>query len=223
MFGRIVARYDLMNRVMTFGLDVGWRRAAIEALNPADSVVLDIGTGTGDLALAAARAGARRVVGVDFVAEMVASAQEKVTVAGQSKLVSFAVGDAMILPFADESFDGIVNGFLLRNVADLDATFRELFRVLKPGGRLVCLEITHPPRALAPFFGLYFGRIVPLLGAVLTKESAAYRYLPESLAPLPAPDRLASMLHNVGLEQVHYRRLGMGTVALHVGQRPERP
>lgn len=220
MFGRIVARYDLMNRVMTFGMDVGWRRAAIAALAPAGLLVLDVGTGTGDLALGVARAGARRVIGVDFVEEMLVSARRKIAAGGQSDWITLAVGDAMGLPFPDASFDGIVNGFLLRNVSDLDGAFREFVRLLKPGGRLVCLEITHPPRVLAPLFSVYFGRVVPILGSLLTGESNAYRYLPESLGPLPDARCLATMLQEAGLEDVSFRRLGMGTVAVHVGRRP---
>ncbi len=220
MFRRIVSRYDLMNRVMTFGLDAGWRRAAIAALAPAGSLILDVGTGTGDLALGVARAGARKVIAVDFVEEMLVSAQRKVAVGGQVDRVALAVGDAMGLPFPDGSFDGIINGFLLRNVADLAGALREFVRLLKPGGRLVCLEITHPPRILAPLFGVYFGQLIPILGSIVTGESSAYRYLPESLVPLPAANRLATMLREAGLEGVTFRRLGMGTVAVHVGSRP---
>ena len=220
MFGRIVNRYDLMNMVMTFGMDAAWRRTAIDELAPAGKRVLDVGTGTGDLALGVARAGASQVVGVDFVEAMLVSARRKVLAAGPPNRIALAVGDAMGLPFPDSSFDGIINGFLLRNVADLDGALREFVRVLKPGGRLVCLEITHPPRLLAPFFTIYFGQIVPILGSILTGETSAYRYLPASLAPLPDPPRLAARLRAAGLENVSFRRLGLGTVAVHVGNRP---
>ena len=223
MFGKIVLRYDLMNRVMTFGLDVGWRRAAIAALAPADALILDVGTGTGDLALGVSLAGARRVIGVDFVEGMLRSAHRKTIAAKQGQRIELAVGDAMGLPFPDETFDGIINGFLLRNVSDLDGAFREFVRVLKPGGRLVCLEITHPPRLVASLFGLYFGHFVPLIGSLLTGESHAYRYLPLSLGPLPNADQLAKMMEQAGLERVLVRRLGFGTVALHVGSRPTPP
>ncbi|HLZ07624.1 MAG TPA: ubiquinone/menaquinone biosynthesis methyltransferase, partial [Chloroflexota bacterium] len=219
MFGRIVARYDLMNRLMTFGQDASWRRAAIADLEPAGALVLDIGAGTGDLALGALKAGALRVVGVDFVDSMLASARTKLLSAGYRNRIAFAIGDALSLPFPDASFDGVVNGFLLRNVADLDGALREFARVLRPGGRLVCLEITHAPPALAPFFAVYFGRIIPILGSIVTGESAAYQYLPESLAPLPNPDHLSSMLRESGFDRVSYRRLGLGTVAIHVAVR----
>jgi demethylmenaquinone methyltransferase/2-methoxy-6-polyprenyl-1,4-benzoquinol methylase len=221
MFGRIVSRYDLMNKVMTFGMDGAWRDEAISELAPAGKKILDVGTGTGDLALGVARAGANLVIGVDFVEPMLMSARKKVRSAGRANLVGLAVGDAMGLPFPDASFDGIINGFLLRNVADLDGALREFVRVLKPGGRLVCLEITHPPRLLAPLFQVYFGEVVPLLGAILSSQASAYRYLPASLAPLPDSPHLAARLRDAGLVNVSFRRLGLGTVALHQGSRPQ--
>jgi demethylmenaquinone methyltransferase / 2-methoxy-6-polyprenyl-1,4-benzoquinol methylase len=220
MFSRIVARYDGMNRLMTFGLDGGWRRAAAQAVGLDHGLALDVGTGTGDLAVALANCGANQVIGADFVGEMLAVARAKVNARSIVGSVSLVGADALRLPFRDETFDGVVNGFLLRNVADLPAVLRELVRVLKPGGRLVCLEITHPAGPLAPFLGLYFARVVPRLGALVTGEGAAYEYLPASLGPLPDVQRLAGLLVAAGLVSVRYRRLGLGTVALHVGQKP---
>jgi demethylmenaquinone methyltransferase / 2-methoxy-6-polyprenyl-1,4-benzoquinol methylase len=220
MFSQIVARYDVMNRLMTFGLDGGWRRAAAQAVDLDHGLVLDVGTGTGDLAIALAHCGANQVIGADFVREMLAVARAKVSARPLAGAVTFVTADALQLPFRDETFDGVVNGFLLRNVADLPSALRELVRVLKPGGRLVCLEITHPAGPLGPFLGLYFDRVVPRLGALVTGEGAAYRYLPASLGPLPNVQRLAGLLVAAGLVSVRYRRLGLGTVALHVGQKP---
>jgi demethylmenaquinone methyltransferase/2-methoxy-6-polyprenyl-1,4-benzoquinol methylase len=219
MFARIVPRYDLMNALMSLGMDHRWRRAAARAAEPAGRIALDVGTGTGDLAFALADAGSKRVVGVDFCEEMLAAARSKagrVGVAG----VTFIAGDALALPFPDGTFDCVVSGFVLRNVADLRAALDEMVRVLKPGGSFVCLEITHPPRLLAPFFSVYFGWFVPLLGAVVGHDRAAYRYLPRSLGPLPTAERLAAMLTETGLTAVRVRRLGLGTVALHIGRRP---
>ncbi|MGH2458336.1 MAG: ubiquinone/menaquinone biosynthesis methyltransferase [Chloroflexota bacterium] len=222
MFARIVPRYDAMNTIMTGGLHRRWRRAAAGLAEPRGAVALDVGSGTGDLALALARAGARRVIGVDFCAEMLSVARAKAKAAALDSTVSFAVGDALRLPFPDRSFDRVVNGFLLRNVADLPGALAEMARVLKPGGRLVCLEITHPPAAVAPFARLYFGLVVPLLGAAITGEADAYRYLPASLAPLPNVQRLARMLTDAGFVDVRAQRLGFGTVALHQGLRSPR-
>lgn len=219
MFARIVPRYDAMNTIMTFGLHRRWRRVAARLAEPRGAVALDLGSGTGDFALDLAGAGARRVIGVDFCEEMLVVARAKARVARLDSSVTFAVGDALRLPFPDRSFDRVVNGFLLRNVADLPGALAEMARVLKPGGRLVCLEITHPPAAVAPFANLYFGSVVPLLGAAITGETDAYRYLPASLAPLPDIQRLARMLTDAGFVDVRARRLGFGTVALHVGTR----
>lgn len=219
MFARIVPRYDRLNRLMTLGQDQLWRRAVARQIGGRVGWALDVGTGTGDLALALASQPGVAVVGVDFVEAMLEVASRKARV-GSAGVVSFAAADALALPFADATFDWVTNGFLLRNVADLTAALAEMVRVLRPGGRLLCLEITHPPAALAPFFGLYFGRVVPLLGALIAGAPQAYQYLPASLGPLPAADRLAALLREAGLVNVSYRRLGLGTVALHVGEKP---
>ena len=222
MFGRIVPRYDLMNRIMTGGLDRRWRRRTAAAVRPAGARALDLATGTGDLALALVDAGARLVVGADFTLGMLAAAQLKVAPDPQppdrpSGRVVLCAGDALRLPFADDAFDCAVNGVLLRNVADLPRALAELHRVLAPGGRLGCLEITHPPTALRPFFRLYFDGLVPIMGRLIAGDAAAYRYLPDSLRPFPTADRLARMLAAVGFADVRYQRLGLGTVALHTG------
>ncbi len=221
MFGRIAHRYDLMNALMTFGMDSRWRAAAARAAQPAGGIALDLATGTGDLALALVGAGARRVAGVDFSLEMLARAQAKVAGSHDHQgRIGLLAGDALRLPFADEAFDCATNGFLLRNVVDLPATFSELWRVLKPGGRLVCLEITHPPAALAPLFRLYLEGAVPIVGGLVSGDPTAYRYLPASLRPFPDSRRLAELLRDAGFSDVHYRLLGLGTVALHVAIRP---
>jgi demethylmenaquinone methyltransferase/2-methoxy-6-polyprenyl-1,4-benzoquinol methylase len=207
-----------MNRIMTFGLDAGWRRAAVALAQPMGAVVLDVGTGTGDFALALRGAGARQVIGIDFVQEMLVVAQRKADNRVDGG-ISWANADAMVLPFQDARFDSVTNAFVLRNVANLPAAVAEMVRVLRPGGRLVCLEITHPPKWLRPAFGLYFGRVVPIIGALFTGEGNAYQYLPASLAPLPEASRLAEILRDAGLGDVTYRRLGFGTVAVHVGTR----
>lgn len=222
MFARIVSRYDLMNALMTGGMDRRWRNAAASAASPRGGLALDVGAGTGDLTFALVRAGAARAVGVDFCEEMLAVAREKARSQVPDGSASFLAADALNLPFPDRAFDCVTSGFLLRNVANLQSALVEMTRVLRPGGRLVCLEITHPPMLFAPVFGLYFRDVVPLVGAVVTGEAAAYRYLPASLGPLPDARRLATLLVEAGLTNVHYRHLGLGTVALHVGTRVER-
>jgi demethylmenaquinone methyltransferase / 2-methoxy-6-polyprenyl-1,4-benzoquinol methylase len=211
MFDRISPVYDAMNRVMTAGLDRRWRRLAASAVVQPGDRVLDACCGTGDLALAAAEAGGR-VTGLDFSSAMLERARRK------SREIEWVEGDLTALPFADASFDAVTVGFGIRNVPDLDVGLVELARVLRPGGRIACLEITRPRGALRPFFGLWFDRVVPLLGRVLP-GGAAYTYLPASVRRFPGPADLASAFRRVGFEDVTWRLLAGGIVALHVGRR----
>ena len=218
MFARIVGRYDMMNRLMTGGRDVVWRReAARRALgaDAGDGRALDVATGTGDLALALAEAGARFVVGLDFVTPMVRAASVK---ARAHPGTAFVVGDALCLPFADGQFDACTVAFGLRNMADYEAALREMVRVLRPGGRFVCLELTPFRRpVLGRLFRWYFTQLVPLVGGILSGDQEAYRYLPRSVTAFPAADALAGLMRQTGLTDVSYRLLGGGAVALHVG------
>ena len=224
MFARIVPRYDLVNHLMTMGLDRRWRREAVAIARPAGAFALDIATGTGDLALELARQGARRVVGADFCADMLTAAVAKAARTGADGKIAFAAGDATRLPFHDDTFDCIVNGFMLRNVTDLPTVFGELARVLKPGGRLACLDLTPPRGPMHGLFGFYIGRIVPLLGGAVSGHYFAYRYLGQSLRPHPDADTMAGIMRAAGLGEVGYRLTGFGTVAIHYavkrGQRP---
>jgi len=219
MFAGIVPRYDLINTLMTLGLDRRWRRATVAMVEPAAGVALDIATGTGELAFELARAGAREVVGADFCYEMVAAAVRKSSRTAAGGQISFVTGDAMALPFADATFDCIVNGFMLRNVGDLPTTFAELCRVLKPGGRLACLDLTPPRGPLQRFFGLYIAAVVPLLGVVVGRKFGAYRYLYQSLTIHPDADRVAAMMRAAGFATAEYRLTGFGTVAIHLGRK----
>jgi demethylmenaquinone methyltransferase/2-methoxy-6-polyprenyl-1,4-benzoquinol methylase len=210
MFDRISPVYDAMNRVMTAGLDRRWRRLTAEAVVAPGDEVLDACCGTGDLALAAERAGGR-VTGLDFSERMLERARRK------SESVRWVRGDALALPFADGSFDAATVGFGIRNVDDLEAGLRELARVLRPGGRLGCLEITRPRGLLKPFFRLWFDGLVPLAGKVLP-GGAAYTYLPASVRRFPGPDDLAELMRRAGFEDVRWRLLGGGIVALHTAR-----
>lgn len=217
MFARISRRYDLMNRIMTLGQDQRWRRmvVALCALPPGGRL-LDVATGTGDIAFIARRLRPDvEVVGVDFTWEMMAVGRTK---AGSPE-VRFVQGDALALPFADNSFDAACSGFMMRNVVDIAQAFAEQRRVVRPGGRVVCLEITHP--RFGPWrrlFHLYFFHVVPFIGGLVSGHRDAYTYLPHSTLPFPDADSLADIMRRVGLRNVRYRRLMLDTVAIHVGE-----
>lgn len=215
MFSRISPQYDRMNRLMTAGLDGRWRRAAVAAAEPRGADVLDIGCGTGDLSAEFRRAGAGSVIGADFSGDMLALAQAK---AGGGDWLQ---ADALRLPFADGSFDAVASAFVLRNLVDLPAAFAEMLRVLRPGGRIAALDITHPPPG--PFGDLLrfgFEQGVTRLAGILSGQGRAYRYLPGSLAGYPPARELSRMIETAGAADVRCRRFSGGMVALHVGRKP---
>ncbi|MHB8630675.1 MAG: ubiquinone/menaquinone biosynthesis methyltransferase [Candidatus Limnocylindria bacterium] len=218
MFDRIAARYDFLNRVLSFGTDIGWRRRAIARAGIApDLAVLDVGAGTGDLSFAAASRGAR-VVSVDLSAGMLAVLSRRATAAQRSRIQPL-VGTAEALPLPDACVDRIVTGFTVRNVGDLDRAFAEFRRVLGPGGRAIVLELSHPPSAaFAGLYALYFDRIAPAVAALLGGDREAYRYLPRSLQPFPDAERLAALLRAAGFARVSYERLTFGIAAIHVAE-----
>ncbi|MCP9485645.1 MAG: bifunctional demethylmenaquinone methyltransferase/2-methoxy-6-polyprenyl-1,4-benzoquinol methylase UbiE [Gaiellaceae bacterium MAG52_C11] len=209
MFDRIAPVYDLMNRAMTLGLDQRWRRLAVRlSVRPGDRV-LDACCGTGDLAVAAQRAGAD-VVGLDFSTAMLERARRK------APELEWIQGDLLELPFEDASFDAATVGFGVRNVSDLERGIGELRRVLRPGGRLAILEITTPRGALKPFYKLWFDVLIPLAGRALP-GGKAYTYLPASVRRFPGPEALAILIERHGFTGVEFRRLAGGIVALHTG------
>jgi demethylmenaquinone methyltransferase/2-methoxy-6-polyprenyl-1,4-benzoquinol methylase len=209
MFDRISPVYDVMNRTMTMGLDQRWRRAAVAAVVRPGDRVLDICCGTGDVAVAALRAGGR-VTGLDFSERMLERARRK------SADVEWVQGDALALPFEDGSFDAATAGFGVRNLDDLERGLAELRRVLRTGGRVAILEITRPSGLLAPFYRLWFDGLVPLLGKLLPGGSA-YTYLPASVRRFPRPEELAGLLRAAGFEDVRWKTFAGGIVALHIG------
>jgi len=222
MFDRVAGVYDLMNTAMTAGLHHRWRaRAADRAeLRPGDAA-LDACCGTGDLALELARRVGPEgtVVGCDFSEPMLELAREK---AARLRLeqVRFEWADALRLPYPNESFDAATVGFGARNLADLERGLEELVRVLRPGGRLVILEITQPRRApLSSFYSLWFDRIVPLLGTI-AGDRDAYSYLPRSVKRFPSPEGLATLMAAAGLERIRGLIMAGGIIAVHSGARP---
>jgi demethylmenaquinone methyltransferase/2-methoxy-6-polyprenyl-1,4-benzoquinol methylase len=222
MFDGIARRYDAVNRLMTAGQDVRWRRRAAEALAPLRAgALLDLGCGTGDLALAMkALYPARPIVGFDLSRGMLAVAQTKVLRAGPDA-IGLAQGDALRLPFADGAFSGAASAFVVRNVADLQACLREVGRVLAPGAVFALLEITRPRGGPSgSLFGLYFKRVVPVIGAAVSGRPTAYRYLPRSVDRFLTADELAGAMRVAGFLDVRVHRFFPGPVALLLGRRP---
>jgi demethylmenaquinone methyltransferase / 2-methoxy-6-polyprenyl-1,4-benzoquinol methylase len=224
MFAGIATRYDLMNRVMTLGLDGRWRRlAAAEALLGDGGSALDACCGTGDLTLSLAALWPRSsVIGLDFTEAMLQVARKK---AGRRPdlyaRVSFMRGDLLDLPFADDRFAAVTVGWGVRNVPDVRRAFVEMARVTVPGGRVVCLESTMaPPGAERSVQGAWMGHVVPRLGRAVTGDPRAYAYLPASVAAFPDAVELSAIMSDAGLVGIRYRRLGLGAVALHVGEVP---
>jgi len=211
MFDRIAPVYDVMNRLMTAGLDRRWRRFTVEAVVRPGDRVLDGCCGTGDLAVAARHAGAGEVVGLDFSEPMLERARRK------SAEIEWIRGDLLELPFPDASFDAATVGFGIRNVSDLEAGLRELRRVLRPGGRLGVLEITRPRGWLRPFFRLWFDVLVPVVGKIVP-GGQAYAYLPASVRRFPGPEELAAAVERAGFGEVRFRLLAGGIVALHTAE-----
>jgi demethylmenaquinone methyltransferase/2-methoxy-6-polyprenyl-1,4-benzoquinol methylase len=235
MFARIAHRYDLMNRVMTGGQDVRWRQLMVcEAALPPGGCFLDVATGTGDVAFEVLRQAGRDtlsaratkleegldpkgqplVVGVDFTLPMMLVGQ----VRAEGRPVHWAAADTLCLPFPDDTFHAVASGFLMRNVIDVPAALAEQTRVTRPGGRVLVLDVPRPPdTAWGSVFRFYFHQVVPRLGGLISGQRDAYMYLPRSADSFLRPDELAAVMELVGLHDVRYQMLMLGTVALHVG------
>lgn len=219
MFGRIARRYNLMNRLMTFGQDMRWRRFVIrQAQLPPGGKLLDLATGTGDIALEARRTdGQAQIIGADFSLPMMLVGRQD-----SRGEIQWCAADALDLPFPTESFDAVTSGYLMRNVIDISRALQEQMRVLKSGGRIVILDTSPPPNnLLRPFILLHLKFVIPLLGRIVAgKEAAeAYRYLPESTQAFKTPEELATIMRATGLEEVHYRTFMFGTMAVHWGRK----
>ena len=219
MFTRIARRYDLMNSLMTGGRHHAWRgRVAAAAAEAPAGPALDLATGTADLAIALRRRNpGRLVVGADFSDGMLQVARGKLD-AGRVARIPLLAADALALPFRDGAFACVMSAFLLRNLEDLGRGLAEMRRVTARGGRVITLDIVRPAQPLwGAVFGAYFNHVVPAIGAFVAGDRQAYTYLPQSVDSFVTPDELAELMEDVGLRDVTYRRLGLGTIALHVG------
>ena len=225
MFARIAGRYDLLNHLLSGNIDQHWRRIAARRLKAAltgdGDRVLDVACGTGDLSLVLAEETGARIVGTDFCRPMLLIAAKKS--ADRALQIPFIEGDALRLPFAGESFDAVSIAFGLRNLSSVEGGLKELWRVLKPGGRAAILEFSRPVvpgfRAL---FQFYFARVLPRIGGLVSGSRQAYEYLPDSVRRFPDQGRLARMMRHEGFGQVEYQNLTGGIAALHLGTRPPR-
>lgn len=216
LFDGIAGRYRLMNTIMTLGRDGAWRRRVVaEARLQAGGSLLDIATGTGDIALEAlGHVPDLRAVGADFSREMMAVGRRR----PKGNRMLWCRADALDLPFADDSFDAVTSGYLLRNVTDPLGAFREQARVARPGGRVVCLDTTPPPPSpLRPLIRIYLRRVIPLIGRIITGDREAYSYLVSSTEAFKTAEELAAVMTAAGLEEVRYHRFMFGTMAIHTG------
>ncbi|NLF63121.1 MAG: ubiquinone/menaquinone biosynthesis methyltransferase [Chloroflexi bacterium] len=222
MFARIAGRYDLMNRLMTFGQDVRWRSYVIaQAALPRCGRLLDIATGTGDIAAEGVRQHPDlTAVAADFTLEMMQAGRERYPV---RRVLHWVGADTLALPFGDDSFDAVTSGFLMRNVIDVAGALAEQYRVTRPGGRVVILESSPPKRnLLRPFIRLHLDYVIPTLGELITGEGDAYRYLPTTTQRFQTPAALAVTMRDVGFVEVSYRLFMFGTIGVHTGRKPDR-
>lgn len=220
MFSRIARRYDQMNTLMTGGLHHRWRRHTINLLHPTKgSVILDIGCGTGDLAIELARHDPKTIIGLDFSRPMVELGCEKVASRNLEGKIQLGLGDALNLPFPDSTLDCVATAFTLRNVSNIRQALQEIYRVTRPGGRVVSLEIVPVSKGLSSrLFQLGFKILVPILGAIFAKDRSAYRYLPSSVDNSFTGEEFAAMMQEIGFCKVSFQRLALGTVTIHVGE-----
>jgi demethylmenaquinone methyltransferase/2-methoxy-6-polyprenyl-1,4-benzoquinol methylase len=218
MFTRIAGRYDVMNRLMTFGQDLSWRKEVIRraAIQPGNRV-LDLGSGTGDIALEIhAHQPDAWPLAADFTVEMMRVGQKR----PNGDALDWCATDALNLPYANESFDAVVSGFLMRNVSDLPRALAEQRRILKPGGRIVILDTTRPPEnLLAPFIRIHLNTVIPTLGKLITGESEAYTYLPDTTKGFLRAEELAMRMSDATFSGIGFKRVMFGTIAIHWGMK----
>jgi demethylmenaquinone methyltransferase/2-methoxy-6-polyprenyl-1,4-benzoquinol methylase len=219
MFGRIAGRYDLMNHLMTFGRDLAWQREAVRRTSlPAGGRLLDIGAGTGGIVCAALdRDPTLTAVAADFTLAMMTAGRSR----HAERAIRWCAADALALPFREASFDAVTSGYLIRNVVDIRQAFKEQMRVLRPGGRVVCLDTSPPPPGLLqPAVRAYLRFVIPLAGRLISGDRYAYRYLPESTQHFHTPHELQGIMQQAGMSDVRYRRFMLGTVVILQGTKP---
>lgn len=217
MFNNIAGKYDFLNHFLSLGIDKGWRKKAIaEIAKVQPKNILDVATGTGDLAIAAAKLNPEKIIGIDIAAQMLDVGRQKLKGKGLDALITMQVGDSEALPFADNSFDAITCAFGVRNFEHLEAGLKEMYRVLRPGGRLAILEFSHPKKfPVKQGYQFYFKYILPTLGKLVSKHSTAYTYLPESVMAFPEGQRFCEILEQCGFKEPKARPLTFGITTLY--------
>ncbi len=233
MFNKISPRYVLMNKLMTFGQDRRWRRELIRRSGLKDgNSLLDVATGTGDVIIEAIQKGIKldKGTGLDFSSGMLDVARERFAALSQRqpetepklKTVEWIEGDALKLPFNNTNFDVVTSAYLMRNVGDINAAFSEQYRVLKPGGRVACLDTTPPAKTIMlPFINFHLTKIIPLLGTLISGNKTAYTYLPETTKAFKTAEELKATMVKTGFEKVSYKKYMFGTIAIHWGRKTD--
>ena len=219
MFNHIAPTYDLLNHTLAFGIDRRWRRKAIEALKPfAPQTILDVATGTGDFAILAARClNPERIIGIDISEGMMEVGRQKVNDAGMQSVIRFQKDDCTALSFDAATFDAVTVSYGARNFENLEGGLREMCRVLKPGGHLMLVELTTPPRfPMKQLFGIYSHVVMPLVGRLISHDDSAYTYLPRSMEAFPQAERLVPMLRSCGFSDVQFRRFTFGLSTMYL-------
>ncbi len=219
LFNSITKSYDLLNRLMSLRQDVKWRRTMVENLPENAEILLDVATGTGDVALEAVKQfSVLRVVGVDLAANMLKTANEKAVLHNSTAKINLLGGNTMQLPFTSNMFDAVTIAFGLRNVRDHQGALKEMYRVLKPQGKIIILEMSYSPNILlTPFIGLYFNVILPLLGLLVARDRLAYTYLPKSIRKFLSSEEMKNLLIKTNFTEVKIIPLAFGIVYLHTG------
>ena len=218
MFDSIAPAYDFMNRAMTLGIDIWWRRLAVKRLKRIKpSLILDVATGTGDFAIQLNNSlHPQHITGIDLSQGMLDEARRKVNEKGLGKVISFEQGDCMNLPMQDETFDAVTVAFGVRNFEHLQQGYQEMARVLKPGGMLCVLELSTPTnRLIRWFYDLYTLHIIPAIGTMKSGDKSAYRYLPQSIAAVPQGDNMLQLMRNAGLRETSFKRLTLGVCTIY--------